>query len=274
MVLDSHEESVVSNDPTHGILDFAAALRSFRLQRRQPSALLAPWIESYWEVRWALPPGTVHRQTNLSHACVNATVEDDGAWLYGVPGPTFVREISGVGRVFGIKFRPGAFYPWYRRPLRSLFDRRFPLAEALGAEVETWRSAVLAEEDFARRAVLSDGFWEALRPPSAPGDAVRCAETVIADRSLIRVEDACGALGYDLRRLQRLFRREVGVGPKEVIRRYRLMEAAERLAKEESLSGIDLAYSLGYADQAHFIRDFKAVTGAPPEAYRKRQKST
>jgi AraC-like DNA-binding protein len=96
----------------------------------------------------------------------------------------------------------------------------------------------------------------------------------MTDRTLLRVEDACAALGYDLRSLQRLFRREVGVSPKEVIRRYRLMEAAERLAKEEGLSGSDLAYSLGYADQAHFIRDFKAVTGVPPSAYRKRQESS
>lgn len=262
------------DEPTHGVLDFAAALRSFRLQRLPPSSALEPWIESYWEVRWALPPGKVHRQTNLSHACVNATVEDDGEWLYGVPGPTFVREISGVGRVFGIKFRPGAFYPWYGKPLRPLYDGRIPLAEALGKAIEGWRSIVLAEEDFARRAELSDAFWARLRPESAPGEAARCAQRIMTDRTLLRVEDACAALGHDLRSLQRLFSREVGVSPKEVIRRYRLMEAAERLAKEEGLSGSDLAYSLGYADQAHFIRDFKAVTGVPPSAYRKRQEST
>jgi AraC-like DNA-binding protein len=264
---------VHSGEPTHGVLDFAAALRSFHLQRLTPSPPLAPWIESYWEVRWALPQGKGHRQTNLSHACVNATVEDDGAWLYGVPGPTFVREISGAGRVFGIKFRPGAFYPWYGRPLRPLYDGRVSLVEALGSEIGEWRSIIQGEEDFARRAELSDEFWRRRRPEAAPGEAVLCAERIMSDRTLLRVEDACGALGYDLRSLQRLFRREVGVSPKEVIRRYRLMEAAERLAKEDGLSGSDLAYSLGYADQAHFIRDFKAVTGVPPAAYRKRQEN-
>jgi AraC-like DNA-binding protein len=198
-------------------------------------------------------------------------VEEDGTWLYGVPGPTFVREISGTGRVFGVKFKAGAFYPWSPRPLRPLYDARIPLAEALGDAADEWRRIVLSEEDFVRRAELSDAFWFGLRPRSAPGDAVRCAESIISDRSLLRVEDACAALGYDLRALQRLFRREVGIGPKEVIRRYRLMEAAERLAKEESLSGGDLAYELGYSDQAHFIRDFKAVTGVSPEAYHRRQ---
>jgi AraC-like DNA-binding protein len=130
---------------------------------------------------------------------------------------------------------------------------------------------VSAEPDFSRRAALTDLIFAELRPPFPPGEAVACAARIIADRRLLRVEDACDALGYDLRRLQRLFRREVGVGPKEVIRRYRLMEAAERLAKEGDLSCVDLAYSLGYADQAHFIRDFKAVAGVSPAVYRKRQ---
>ena len=262
---------VAPRDPANGVLDFGRALRFFRLQRLPPSSALLPWVEAYWEVRWDLPEGTAHRQTNLSHACCNATVEDDGAWLYGVPGPTFVREISGSGRVFGIKFRPGAFYPWYRAPLRPLFDRRVPLSAAFGTVADQWRAQVEAEEDFSRRAALSDALFVALHPAIPPGEAVACIARIIGDRTLLRVEDACAALGYDPRGLQRLFRREVGASPKEVIRRYRLMEAAERLAKEEDLAGGDLAYSLGYADQAHFIRDFKAVTGVSPAAYRKRQ---
>ncbi len=259
------------DEPAHGILDFGEALRSFSLRRLPPSAVLAPWVETYWEVRWELPSGAAHRQTNLSHACCNAVAEEDGAWLYGVPGPTFVREISGTGRVFGIKFRPGAFYPWFRKPLRPFFDRRVPLSEAFGEAAETWRAQVAAEEDFSRRAGLTEALFATLRPSALPGEAVRCAALIVADRTLLRVEDACAATGYDRRGLQRLFRREVGASPKEVIRRYRLMEAAERLAKEDDLSGGDLAYSLGYADQAHFIRDFKAVTGVSPAAYRKRQ---
>ncbi len=262
---------VAARDPANGVLDFSEALHNFTLRRLQPSATLAPWVETYWEVRWELPSGAAHRQTNLSHACCNATAEEDGSWLYGVPGPTFVREISGAGRVFGIKFRPGAFYPWFRKPLRPLFDRRVPLSEAFGEAAETWRAQVAAEEDFFRRAELTEAVFAPLRPADISGEAIRCAERIAQDRTLLRVEDVCAATGHDLRGLQRLFHREIGASPKEVIRRYRLMEAAERLAKEDDLAGGDLAYSLGYADQAHFIRDFKAVTGASPAAYRKRQ---
>ena len=51
-----------------------------------------------------------------------------------------------------------------------------------------------------------------------------------------------------------------------MIQRYRLFEAAERLTSGEA-DGAMLAQELGYFDQAHFIRDFKAMVGKPPQAY-------
>jgi len=255
-------------DPARGVLDFPRALQAFQLDRRPPRPELSPWIENYWEVVWNLPPGAVHRQTNLSHVAFNLTAED-GAWLYGVPGPTFVRELRESGRVFGVKFHPGAFFPWLGAPLNGLFDRRVPLTEVLDGW-EAWAPLVDAEEDFAEKAAVTDAFLAA-RIPEPPGEGRRCVQRMVEDRTLVRVEDACRVLGHSVRDLQRLFRREVGASPKDVLRRYRLMEAAERLAKEPRWTGADLAISLGYTDQAHFIRDFKAVTGVSPEAYRRRQ---
>jgi AraC-like DNA-binding protein len=69
------------------------------------------------------------------------------------------------------------------------------------------------------------------------------------------------------RTLQRLFARYVGVSPKWVIQRYRLHEAAERLAAGELIHQAELALDLGYSDQAHFVRDFKSIVGVSPAAY-------
>lgn len=73
-----------------------------------------------------------------------------------------------------------------------------------------------------------------------------------------------------VRRLQRLFAAHVGVGPKWVIRRYRLHEATERMARGDAIVWADLAGELGYADQAHFSRDFAALFGEPPTRYARR----
>ncbi|GGU02878.1 helix-turn-helix domain-containing protein [Streptomyces coeruleorubidus] len=62
------------------------------------------------------------------------------------------------------------------------------------------------------------------------------------------------------RQLQRMFAEYVGIGPKWVIRRARIQEAAARAAAEPQ-DWSALAAELGYADRAHFTRDFTASIG-------------
>jgi AraC-like DNA-binding protein len=95
----------------------------------------------------------------------------------------------------------------------------------------------------------------------------RMARAMLDDPSIARVEDLTERFGMSARTLQRLFRRYVGVGPKWVLQRYRLHEAAERIADGYSGDWAALALDLGYFDQAHFIKDFKALVGCSPAEY-------
>jgi AraC-like DNA-binding protein len=95
-------------------------------------------------------------------------------------------------------------------------------------------------------------------------------ERMAIDHELVRAEQAAALLGCDLRTLQRLFRAYVGVSPKWVIQRYRLHEAAQQLADGAVAGMTELALRLGYFDQAHFIRDFKAVVGRAPGEHARR----
>ena len=90
---------------------------------------------------------------------------------------------------------------------------------------------------------------------------------MMADREITRVADVVSRTGIGERRLQRLFAEYVEASPKWVIRRYRLQEAAERLAAAEDVDLAALALDLGYFDQAHFARDFRAIVGRPPASY-------
>jgi AraC-like DNA-binding protein len=268
---------VTPRDPSKGILDFSSALTRFILHRHAPASDLQAWIEGYWIVEWDLPEGQAHRQTNLSHSSINVAIEPEGAFLYGVPSRTFVRTIAGRGRVFGIKFRPGGFFPYFGRPVSDLTGSSMPFSEVFGSDGRLWARAMAAASRDEDRAALADSFWRRQRLASAsrfsegPSLSTLAAERIMNDRSILTVAHAAMRAGIDVRALQRLFRQEVGIGPKEVIRRIRLQESAERLASDPRLTCGELALEMGYFDQAHFIRDFKAVVGVPPDAYRRRQ---
>lgn len=94
------------------------------------------------------------------------------------------------------------------------------------------------------------------------------------DPTLLRVETLAEKSGLSLRDLQRLFRAEVGIPPKETIRRFRLQQAADRFDADPETGCLRMAMDLGYFDQAHFARDFRAVVGVPPDAYRERVRSS
>src|SRR5947207_836012 len=82
-----------------------------------------------------------------------------------------------------------------------------------------------------------------------------------AHPEITRVDDIVCCLNLKKRTLQRLFSQYVGVSPKWVIKRYRLHEVAARLAEGEVIDSAEIALELGYFDQAHFIKDFKAIVG-------------
>jgi transcriptional regulator GlxA family with amidase domain len=90
---------------------------------------------------------------------------------------------------------------------------------------------------------------------------------MISDRALVRVDQVAALGGLSVRSLQRLFAGYVGVSPKAVLARYRLQDAAAAIDAGEVDDLAGLAVSLGWFDQAHFSRDFRAVVGVPPSAY-------
>ena len=107
----------------------------------------------------------------------------------------------------------------------------------------------------------------------------------IVDRSRVdrRVEHAVavleqrrasiGALAADLgltrRHLERLFREQVGITPGQLARIHRFQRALACLEDRADTPrpGADAAAESGYADQAHFVREFRALAGCTPSAH-------
>ena len=98
-------------------------------------------------------------------------------------------------------------------------------------------------------------------------EVAQIVEGIAQEPRILRVDDLARRLGLGVRRLQRLFTEYVGIGPKQVIRRYRLHEAAERVTRTRRGDWSLLAAELGYSDQAHFIRDFRRTIGLSPGRY-------
>lgn len=255
-----------------GILKPNGLGNAFQLQRHTPSPDLAPLILRYWSIVWDLPEPQRHQQETLPYPCVNVTVQPGRSGVFGVSTQRFQAELSGQGWVFGIKFRPGAFYPFYRTPISELTDRVMSLEHVFGAAGVAYEQRLMECSSIDEMIGCAEAFLRAQMP--APDPQVELINAIVDriadDRSITRVAMLATQFGVSQRTLQRLFNLYVGIGPKWIIRRYRLIEAAELLAQGAPLNLANLAQTLGYFDQAHFINDFRAAIGDTPAAYAER----
>ena len=254
---------------TRGILGPDAIGRVFSLRRALPAADLAHLVERHWVVRWDLGDRPPYRQEVVTHPCVNLVFEPHGATVFGVQRRRDSRVLRGRGWAVGVKFRPGGFSGFLGRPVHEITDRAVPLADVFGDDGARLAADAAARPEPAAKIDLAEAFLRARLPP--PDPEIELVHAVVADMLKLppgaTVHEIARRHAVSTRTLQRLFRRHVGVGPKWVLRRHRLHEAAEQLAAGERSDWTRLALDLGYFDHAHFIRDFRAVVGRTPAEY-------
>ncbi|OLT11511.1 hypothetical protein BJF78_04985 [Pseudonocardia sp. CNS-139] len=259
-------EHHVATTSEHGVLGVQA---DFTLDRFPPAADLAGAVERHWLVEWHVPPGRASSVTLLPHPCVNVVLDRGRLTVCGVGRERFTYPLAGSGRVFGVKFRPGAFLPFLGRPLAEITGAVLPAEQLWGPAAGDLAARMTAARGVDELVALAEAFLRERLP--APDPQVELVGRIVAallhDRSTTRVDDATERFGIPQRTLQRLFQRYVGVSPKWVLRRYRLHEAAAVLAREQHRPWAEVAADLGYFDQSHFIRDFTAAVGMTPVAY-------
>ncbi|MFG3716221.1 DUF6597 domain-containing transcriptional factor [Streptomyces massasporeus] len=262
---------------TRGIVDPSGLLDHVRFRRHEPAEPLRRYIEWYWLIDWDLPaPYASHI---VPHPCVNLTFQWDEsgetqgppyAEVTGVALGLYTRKLTGRGRVCGAKFRPGGFRPYTPEvPVSRWTGRALPAREVFPQITgDTARTVVTAAGDRAKVAALDALLLSLPHTPDPQADlAVDLVRHIRADRTVRRVGDFARAEGLSVRALQRLFATCVGVSPKWVILRYRIHEALEQAGTRDDIDWAGLAADLGYADQAHLVRDFTATVGVPPTAY-------
>ncbi|MGW4944298.1 DUF6597 domain-containing transcriptional factor [Actinoplanes sp. NPDC004185] len=242
-----------------------------------PAADLSPFVARFWAAEWDLRGQPPYQQKIVPYSNVQLTFRDGDAVVRGPERGHVVRVLEGRGRVFGVTFRPGCFRPFLGASVATITGRTLPATAVFGPGLPPGgqKEAGLPPGGQKEAGLPQDQqqeveeFLRARLPAPDPlaEEAAAIVALVQAEPHLTRVDALAARSGMGVRRLQRLFAEYVGLGPKWVIRRYRLHEVGERLAAGADIDWVRLAGELGYADQAHFVRDFTAMVGEPPTRY-------
>lgn len=193
----------------------------------------------------------------------------------GARSTFYVKDIAQAGGAsimsVGAQLYPGASEFLFGASSDELAQRHTPLADLWGVHaslaLEQLQSAPNPE---ACLCVLEQ--WLAARLPALRGLHPAVAQALRIAHGQQRVDALVRASGYSHRQLNALFRRAVGLSPKAYLRVLRFQSVLQRshvlAAAQMPIAWADLAQQSGFSDQAHFNREFRAMAGVTPEAYR------
>lgn len=249
------------------------------IHRYAPSPGLAPLVMRYWVPVWDLPEGVTWTQQVLQYPVCLVVVSTTYAIAVGPDTGLGRVDLAGSGWAVGTMLRPAAGRWLVGGPVSGFTDRRVDLGEVAGldpaalvAEVRATMEPDPPDPDRHVRAIRAvESRLRRLAPVDADGRLCNDLLDLLEARpGLVHVRELCEALGRSERTLQRLTLDRMGLTPKWLIQRRRLHDATLGI-KQGRRDLATVAVESGYADQAHFTRDFKRFTGMTPGAYLRAQ---
>ena len=255
------------------VLRPSVAEQRIDLGRIEPPADLAHLVDYFWWVRWDTPEP--HDQEVVPRPVVHVSAEvvegEPRLLVTGIQPRMFRRRLEGTGRTVAAGFRPAAFRPFLRGDVGELEGREVPVADVLGLDDREVADEALGCERPEDGAAVLARWLRGLAPEPDPlvEDLARLVERAEEDTDLVRAEQLAEMAGVSLRTLQRRFHAYVGIGPKWVVQRFRLLDVTSAAHGDADVDWAGLAVRLGYADQSHLIRAFTQLVGHPPATYKR-----
>jgi AraC-like DNA-binding protein len=201
----------------------------------------------------------------------------EGGGLERQPDVIFAGQLSrqlvlrptGRMSVLGVRFRPYGAAAFVREPQHRLVGLTLDAGD-LSASVAVIADVVRHSARSLQEAVTL--MQERLAPVTTTAAidrrVVQAVAAIARSGGTLAIDDLAGRLDTTRRHLERLFLRSVGLPPKRLARITRFQRALAALeGAGGGARGALAAHACGYADQAHFIRDFRELAGCAPGAH-------
>lgn len=276
---------------------FSSRATAMQQLTRLPSPCLRPYVRLMWASAPAgaaaeqpgarehvLPTGGMHLVFRLAGPPLRLFRDDADTHGYTVGYAMvggsrcgfFVRDVSVETRSVGVMLQPGAARALLGAPEDALAERHTPLEALWGADAGFALEQLHGTDSLARQLAILDALLSARLSASAmhglhPAVAHALAGLYSAggNAKAGTIRELVKQSGYSHRRFIALFRGMTGIAPKQYARMLRFDRVIGQFALVPAQPWVELALDAGYSDQAHFSREFLAIAGMSPEAYRR-----
>ena len=253
---------------------------------RAPVAELRPFVRLVWAslapvgrvsaeqtIEHVLPTGSMHLVVRLADAPLRLIAPDvalRGGVIGGARSSAYRKDLRHPVDAVGALIEPGACAALLGFPAGGASEMHVSLADVWGeAEAERMRERLAECSTLEGRLIVFEALLvERVRHACGVHPVVTLAVRALAASPEISIAHLVARSGYSHRVFVARFREAVGLGPKTYARVLRFQRAVAGVAASARGDDARLAIDAGYADQAHFCREFREISGVSPAEYR------
>jgi AraC-like DNA-binding protein len=257
--------------------------------RYVPALPLANYVDFFWYYsglrtdhsrEHVLPDGSCELLINLEERSRKLFDRDNPTryqsfhrgWLSGPQSKYLVIDVLQGASMMGVHFKPGGIAPFLKCPAGELCDQVVELDAVWGHSAWELREQLMAAPTpRAKFSILESSLRKRMldgRRSSNGEQRVNWAvERFMHEPHVQRMGEVAAELGVSHKHFVDQFRSRVGLTPKLFCRIRRFQQVLSQIGSAGTVEWVDIAYSTGYFDQAHFVNDFQAFAGFNPTAY-------
>lgn len=250
----------------------------------QPSEALKPFVLSYWTLQTdgkeeeqsplqrCFPAGTIEWITQVSGRHMKGLRENDwfdypGSIFTGICDKAAEWAAYGNSEIIGVRLTPEGASRLFGPPFKEYYNSFLDAEAFLGKTITPIISNIQSAETTKERLFLIETFLHSqVKYKDLEQNYFTQSMKLIRSHEELNISDISRKVYVGERQLQRSFQNILGISPKAYQRIMRLYKAHNLgLMRRDNFASI--AYQLGYADPAHFNREFKSYFAITPEHY-------
>ena len=186
----------------------------------------------------------------------------------------FNRELqlnsNGTTGLHGVRFYAWGLYPLLKTSMNIYTNKITDALAVFGNNLKDIEKCLTKGTEESRIEVLQNFFADSLCGINHQSVVAPIAEEIYEKRGVVQISELTDKYRINPRKLQRLFEVEVGLSAKHFAKIVRFNHAKNIIQRDVDINLARVAYSCGYADQSHFIKNFKALYGITPTQFREK----
>jgi AraC-like DNA-binding protein len=189
-------------------------------------------------------------------------------WVSGMQKKYLSISVHQHSEMLGIQFKPTGAYPFFKIPINQLNDSVRQSETYFGDSVTNLRNKVTQIKDITKKfTVVEQWLLERLDEKKAPPQEIADVVLKLQSQPFAKHNELLSDYSKTRKNLINQFKKYCGLTPKVLHRIFRFNTLLANMNQKNDIVWTDIIYETGYADQAHFIKEFQEFSGFNPSEF-------